>query len=145
MTYYECVTLLREITDKAPNDGLLNKFNQADIVFYQDMKYRFAIHVINTVKNKENKVFDKFISVITNELVELGAFSLEVINLKKELDYLEKIISSKIIPLECVNDIKGVYDNIINSYNNFVEKLLDKYYDKKYLDEYYNILNRKEG
>jgi len=101
--------------------------------------------MINTIKTRENKAFDKFLAIITNNLIDFSSFSLEVINLKSELNYIEKFVSSKVIPEECRKDIREVYENIINSYNNFIEELLNTYYKNNYLEEYYEILNRKEG
>ena len=144
MTYFECVSLLREITTNYQNEELLTKLNNADIVFYNDAKYRVAIHIIEVVKTKENKSFDKFLTIITNELVDFESFSLAVITLKKELGYIERIASSRIIPDECQKDVLEVYGNIINSYNKFIEEILSEYYPEGFTEEYYTILNRKE-
>lgn len=144
MTYFECITLLKEITKESQNEILLEKLNNADITFYNDVKYRFAIHLIKVIKTKENKAFDKFLSAMTENLIDLQTFSLETYNLKKELSYIKRLATSKIIPEECRKDIIGVYENIITSNNNFISKLLNDYYQEAYIDEYFNILNRKE-
>lgn len=144
MTYFECISLLREITNNYQSEELLTKLNNADIAFYNDAKYRFAIHVIDLVKTIENKAFDKFLTIITSELVDFESFSLAVLTLKKELVYIERIANSRIIPDECKNDVVGVYENIINSYNKFIEELLSEYYQEDFIAEYYEILNRKE-
>lgn len=144
MTYFECINLLKEITKETQNEVLLEKLNNADIIFYNDVKYRFAIHLINTIKVKETKAFDKFLSAMTERIIDLPSFSLEAYNLKKELTYLNRLATSKIIPEECRKDIFGVYENIIKSNSDFIEKLLNEYYQEDYIIEYYNILNRKE-
>lgn len=144
MTYFECISLLKNITSSNQDEILLTELNNADIVFYNDAKYRFAIHVIDTIKTKENKAFDKFLTIITTELVGFEIFSLETLNLKKELKYIEKIANSKIIPEECQNDVREVYGNIINSYNKFIEEILSEYYQEGFIEEYYGIMNRNE-
>lgn len=144
MTYFECISLLKEINNSHQFEELLIKLNNANIIFYNDAKYRFAIHLIETIKTKENKAFDKFLSVITSKLVDLETFSLETYSLQKELSYINKLAKIKIIPEECQKDVLEVYENIISSYNKFIEELLVKYYQEEFIGEYYNILNRKE-
>jgi len=144
MTYFECISLLKEITNSHQSDELLQKLNNANIIFYNDAKYRFAMHLIETIKTKENKAFDKFLSTITNQIVDFETFSLETYTLQKELLYINKLAKINIIPEECKNDILEVYENIINSYNKFIEELLTEYYQEGFVDEYYNILNRRE-
>lgn len=144
MTYYECISILKEINNTSQYHELILKLNDANIEFYNDVKYRFAIHLIEVIKAKENKTFDKFLSVITSQLVDFETFSLETYSLKKELSNINQITKIKIIPKECQKEIVEVYQNIIHSYNKFIEELLTKYYQEVFVDEYYNIINRKE-
>ena len=120
------------------------KLNTADIIFYTDVQYRFAIHLIKTIENRLNKAFDKFLTIITNELIDFDAFSLELLTLKKELDYIFRIINIKIVPDICKKDIVAIYQNVINAYYELIEDILKKHYQDNYLTEYQNILN-KEG
>lgn len=143
MTYYECIVLLREITNSQINEELLNKLNNSKIVFYTDVKYRYAINVINAIKVRETRAFEQIIAIIINKNMSFDEFSLELLKLKKELDYTEKIANNKLIHQECQADIIKVFENIFTSYSKFVEELLLNYYSSDFVDEYYSILNRK--
>ncbi len=143
MTYYETVVLIKEIEKANINEELLNKL-QVKVLFYGDVKYRFAIHVIETMRKKIKKSYFSFLDVVTNEIVGLDKFLLGLQTLRNELVYIEKISTSKIIPEELSKQVEEVFDNEIEGYNKFVVNLINGYYSDEYMREFNNVLGRKE-
>ena len=144
MIYYEFVESLYKL-EKSRDEELLNKIMNADILLYTDMRFRFSIQIINFITKMIDKIYDRSLQEIFGKLQNVDEFSILIMDLRKELDYIYRFTKIKAIPNECLNDIINVYDRLSDKYNKFIIENLNELYDGEYSSIYEEIMNKKEG
>ena len=144
MIYYEFIDSLYKLLKSRDNE-LLNKIMNADILLYTDMRFRFSIQIINFINKMIDKVYDIKLQELFGKLYNVDEFSIIIMDLRKELDYVYRFTKIKAIPSECLEDIINVYDSLCNKYDKFIFDNLNDLYGEEYSSIYEEIMNEKEG
>lgn len=144
MIYYEFIDSLHKLMKSRDNE-LLNKIINADILLYTDMRFRFSIQIINFINKMIDKIYDIKLQELFGKLHNVDEFSIIIMDLRKELDYVYKFTKIKAIPSECLEHIINVYDSLCNKYDKFIIDNLNDLYGEEYSSIYEEIMNKKEG
>ena len=144
MIYYDFVNYLKQL-EKNKSDELLVKIINADVELFTDMKYRFAIQIIKYITKTIDNVYDDIIQEMFSKLYNNDEFSILVMQLKREIEFIYKITEVKSIPEECLLDIINVHKELCEKYDNFIIKSLLETYGEDYASVYESIMCEKEG
>ena len=123
ITYYEMIDFLEKLK-ASPKD-------ERNLVFLKDHTtytsgnslYRLIDHIDDVIRTRLNNSLDKFILNIKTISKNENMFSLEIIEIKKELKYVYDIANYINIPEENKNKLKEA----INSFSNEIEEILEEY------------------
>lgn len=144
MIYYEFIDSLYKLLKSRDNE-LLNRIMNADITLYSDMRFRFSIQIINFITKMVDKIYDQKLQELFGKLYNVDEFSIIIMDLRKELDYVNNFTKIKSIPSECLEDIINVYDSLCSKYDKFIIDNLNDLYGEEYSSIYEEIINEKEG
>lgn len=99
MTYYEWVDTLKKIKVSPMDYNILDGLKDKVLSGEQYVYNRFISHVINTVVDRLDLAYKNLLNVITVD-IDLDNLSLEIINYKKELKFIDKILDLPVIKKE---------------------------------------------
>ncbi len=136
MTYYEWVTYIENLTNKRINDDVINKINQYEFDYPQNVMIRLTDHIINVIykklNNERNLLNDKLYDIKSpNELTLL------INNLKSVIADTLKLLKVKYFDNSLITDIK----NDIYNYSNDYIDIIKKHYNGITSNEYAIIIN----
>ena len=122
ITYYEMISFLEKLK-KAPKD-------ENNIVFLQthntytpgNVLYRVIDHVTNVIRYRLTTSLDNFTYKLKSTKKDENLFSLEVIEIKKEIAYCLKISNNITIPEENKNKLKETIQNYANEIEDILEE-----------------------
>lgn len=146
MTYYDAINLLKKLENCSRDDDTLNQVYNNKIDLYDEMKVRYSTHVVATMSVRLYGAYTAFVNNINNNNLSLDAFSLELINLKKEINFSHKIINIPNIPEENKIELLDIFNDINDNATKDIETIIQKLYGEEYFNEYINIniLNLEE-
>ncbi len=136
MTYYEWVTYIENLTNKRINDDVINKINQYEFDYPQNVMIRLTDHIINVIykklNNERNLLNDKLYDIKSpNELTLL------INNLKSVIADTLKLLKVKYFDNSLITDIKN---DIYNDSNDYID-IIKKHYNGITSNEYAIIIN----
>lgn len=123
ITYYEMIDFLEKMKFSPKDENKLIFLKNHSTYTPGNSLYRLIDHLDDLIRTRLNNSIDSFISKIKTANIDENLFSLEVIEIKKELDYVYGVADSVTIPEENKNKLK----ESINSFSNEIEETLEKY------------------
>lgn len=114
ITYYEMINYLEELKKSPKDDVKLLFLKEHNIDMPGNVMYRYIDNITDLIKTRLNNAIDNFILKLKNIKTDDNLFSLEIIELKKEISYDLKIVNSINIPIENKNKLKETIKNFAN-------------------------------
>lgn len=111
ITYYEMINYLEELKKSPKDDVKLLFLKEHNIDMPGNVMYRYIDNITDLIKTRLNNAIDNFILKLKNIKTDDNLFSLEIIELKKEISYDLKIVNSINIPIENKNKLKETIKN----------------------------------
>ena len=111
ITYYEMINYLEELKKSPKDDVKLLFLKEHHIDMPGNVMYRYIDNITDLIKTRLNNAIDNFILKLKNIKTDDNLFSLEIIELKKEISYDLKIVNSINIPIENKNKLKETIKN----------------------------------
>ncbi len=136
MTYYELVTYIEDLTNKTITDEIINKINNSNFDYSQDVMIRILDHIINVIFKKLNNTEDDLINSLNN-IKTSGELTLEINKIKSILKDVNKLLTIKYFETDLKNNIQ----NNIYDYSNEYISIIKKYYHGVNSNDYNIILN----
>jgi len=121
MTYFEWIEILENLKTSPRDDNLITNLYSQKIELVGNILYRFIIHVNDTVRTRLKNSLDSILLKINTIYKDTNALSLEVINIKKELLFCEKLMNLPVIPEENRNKFMETLQNFANEINEALE------------------------
>ena len=121
ITYYEMVSFLEKLKDAPKDDNNIVFLQTHNTYIPGNVLYRFIDHISFLIRHRLTKSLDKFTYKLKTTKKDENLFSLEVIEIKKEITYCLKISNSITIPEENKNKLHETIQN----YANEIEEILE--------------------
>lgn len=137
ITYYELINYIEKMKTAPRDDKNITFLTNNKTHMPGNVLYRFIDHIIDLIRTRLNKALDDFILKIKTSGKDENIFSLEVLEIKKEIKYVIAISKCINIPEENKNKLKQTITNFANE----VEEILQT--NAKKLDttgKYLNII-----
>ena len=145
MTYFELIKNLKILTKEKRNEEAYNRFMNSDIILYTDMNLRLAIQLVNFIRTKIDETFKEFTNRLLSKEISEEEFSTQVIDLRNELIYLQNFTNIKYLTPKCNEDLKELYNNLTDEYNEMFTETINEIYGDTYERIYNELLKRNEG
>ena len=145
MTYFELIKNLKILTKEKRNEEAYNKFMNSDIILYTEMNLRLAMQLINFIKKKVDETYKEFTNRLISKEISEEEFSTQVIDLRNELIYLQSFTNIKYLLPKCNDDLKNVFNNLTDDYNEMIIDSIKEVYGDSYERIYTELLKRNEG
>ena len=121
ITYYEMINYLEMLKTSPKDDNKLIFLKEHNIDMPGNVMYRYIDNVTNLIKTRLNNAIDSFIEKIKGIKNDENLFSLEVLDLKKEIIYDLKIVNSINIPIDNKNKLRETIKNFANETEEILE------------------------
>lgn len=135
ITYYEMINYLEALKTSPKDDNKLIFLKEHNIDMPGNVMYRYIDNITDLIRTRLNNAIDIFIEKTKSIKNDENLFSLEVLELKKEIIYDLKIVNSINIPLDNKNKLKET----IKSFANETEEILEN--NTKSIDETGRLLS----
>lgn len=135
VTYYEMIDFIEKMKTAPRKDENINYLKNTKIDMPGNVLYRFMDHIIDLIQARLNNSLDNFIGKLKTIRSDDNLFSLEVLEIKKEIDYSIKIATNVNLP----DDNKQRLKETIKNYANDVEEILEN--NAQYVDNTGRLLN----
>ncbi len=145
MTYYELIKDLRILEKEKRNEEAYNSFINSDIVLYTNMNYRLGMHLMKFLRNKIDNCYKDFINRLVINKVDSNELSVQFVDLRNELNYIESFTNLKYLIDECNKDLNDIFNDITTHYNDTLKKSLKDVYGETFSNNFDEIIRRKEG
>lgn len=121
ITYYEMVDYIEKMKSSPRDEKKINFLSSHKIYTPGNVLYRFIDHIIDLIRTRLNKALDNFILKIKTIGKDETLFSLEILEIKKEINYVASIAKNVNIPKENKHKLKETIMNFANE----VEEILE--------------------
>lgn len=121
ITYYEMIDYIEKMKTSPRDDKNIVFLKSNKIYMPGNVLYRFIDHITDLIRTRLNKSIDDFISKIKTIGSDENLFSLEILEIKKEVNYVISIAKNVNIPEENKNKLKETITNFANE----VEEILE--------------------
>ncbi len=121
ITYYEMIDFIEKMKTAPRNDQNINYLKNAKVDMPGNVMYRFIDHIMDLIQTRLNNSLDNFIDKLKKISGNEDMFSLEVIEVKKEVNYAVLIANNVNIPDENKKRLKET----IKNYADDVEQVLE--------------------
>lgn len=121
ITYYEMIDYIEKMKTSPRDDKNITFLSTNKIYMPGNVLYRFIDHIVDLIRTRLNKSIDDFILKIKTIGNNENLFSLEILEIKKEITYVTKIAKNVNIPEENKNKLKQTITNFANE----VEEILE--------------------
>lgn len=121
ITYYEMIDYIEKMKASPRDDKNITFLSTNKIYMPGNVLYRFIDHIVDLIRTRLNKSLDDFILKIKTISKDENLFSLEVLEIKKEINYVINISNCVNIPEENKNKLKETITNFANE----VEEILE--------------------
>lgn len=121
ITYYEMIEYIEKLKTAPRNDKNITYFINHKIHMPGNVLYRFIDHITDLTRTRLNNSLDNFIDKIKIVGKDENTFSLEILEIKKEIDYLINITKAINIPEENKNKLKET----IHEFSTEVKQVLE--------------------
>jgi len=121
MTYYEWIENLEKLKSGPRDEQLLDTLYNSKIDLIGNILYRFIIHINDVVRTRLKTSLDSILLKINTIYNDTNALSLEVINIKKELVFSERIINLPVIPEENKSKFRETLQKFADEINEALE------------------------
>jgi hypothetical protein len=136
MTYYEWVEYIEELKDKTITNEIINKINNYNFDYSQDVMIRLTDHIIGLIFKKLDNQMDYLIDNINN-IKSPHELTLQINDIKETLNDSNKLLEIKYFEDELINDLKN---QIVNYSNEYID-IIKSHYNGTINNEYSVILN----
>ena len=137
ITYYEMISFLEEMKNCPKDENKLVFLKNHNIYTPGNTLYRYINHIDELIRTRLNNAVDNFIYKLKTINKDENLFSLEIIEIKKELYYIFKIINNINIPDKNKIQLKKT----TNAFADEIEKILEQYaIDNDHTGKLLNIL-----
>ena len=123
ITYYEMIDFLEKMKFSPKDENKLVFLKNHTIYAPGNSLYRYIDHLDDLIRTRLNNCIDNFIAKIKTVSKDENLFSLEIIEIKKEVEYVYKITDNINIPDDNKNNLK----ESINNFSNEIEEILEEY------------------
>ena len=145
MTYFELISNLQKLKKEKRNQESYDKFINSDITLYKNMHYRLAIQLISFIRKKIKDAYETFLSQLSKELSTEDKFTMNVIDLKNELMYIQGFTNIKFLSQECNEDLKKIFNEETDGYNKTLIPAIKNLCGESFVNNYNEIMKRVEG
>lgn len=121
ITYYEMIDYIEKMKTSPRDEKKINFLSSHKIYTPGNVLYRFIDHIVDLIRTRLNKALDNFILKIKTIGKDENLFSLEILEIKKEINYVVSIAKSVNIPEENRHKLKETIMNFANE----VEEILE--------------------
>lgn len=121
MTYYEWVATLDQLKKGPRDEAILEKLYNSKIELNGNILYRFINHINSVIRTRLKDNLENILTKMNAIYKDINALSLEIINIKKEIAFAQKIINMPVIPDENKAKFKTTLQNFANEINEALE------------------------
>lgn len=121
ITYYEMIDYIEKMKTSPRDDKNIAFLTNNKTYMPGNVLYRFIDHIVDLIRTRLNKALDNFILKIKTVGRDENIFSLEVLEIKKEINYVIAISKCIDIPEENKTKLKQTITNFANE----VEEILE--------------------
>lgn len=121
ITYYEMIDYIEKMKTSPRDDKNITFLSTNKIYMPGNVLYRFIDHIVDLIRTRLNKSLDDFILKIKTIGKDENLFSLEILEIKKEINYVINISNCINIPEENKTKLKET----ITHFANEVEEILE--------------------
>lgn len=142
MTYYELVQFIEENIDSARNEKIFEILNN-EIKYSGNARIRLSNHVVNLISSRLNNITDLYTNKLLSKEINLSNISMELAELKREIDYCNKLSQTKLL-IDISTGLRKSIFNFVENIENSFKKILENTANV----ELYTIIkqmNLKEG
>jgi len=109
MTYYEWINYFDNLKNTPISDEPINLINNSNIDYKGNIKIRYLNHIVQLINYRLNNSLDNFLLKIKTINQDKNNLSIELNDLKKEINFAKKLASIKYFD---ENTKKQLLDNI---------------------------------
>ena len=124
MTYYEWISYFYALQKAPISDEPINKINNSNIDYTGNIKVRFLNQIVKLINIRLNNGLDNFLLKSKSLIQDKTTLSIELNDLKKEIDFAKKLASIKYFD----EDIKNQLLNNINNFGNEMNEAIKASY-----------------
>lgn len=121
ITYYEMINYIEKMKNSPRDDKHIAFLTNHKTHMPGNVLYRFIDHIIDLIRTRLNKALDNFILKIKTTATNENAFSLEILEIKKEINYVISISKCIDIPEENKNKLRQTITNFANEVEQTLE------------------------
>ena len=126
MTYYEWVELFDEIKKSPRNQKYIDILKTKKVNYTGNIETLFSNHIVEIINERLKRIIVDFINKTKTARFDINTLGIEINEVKKEIKYLNDIISLDIVPENkrknmkryLMNYAKKVESSIKESFNN---------------------------
>lgn len=142
MTYFEWVSTFEKLKTAPMDYSLLKQLEDKKINGGQYVLYSLVAHVSDTVNTRLNNRYMELFMKILNDSIDIDTLSLELINYKKEVKFLNKIIELPIIPNDSKEKFRTTLDTALDDIYNALKRNIEYIdVDGQYISTFEKIMN----
>lgn len=111
MTYYEWVELFDEIKKNPRNDKYIDLLRTKKVSYKGNIETLFSNHIVEIINERLLNVINKLLTTAKTTTIDINILNIEIQEIKKEIKYLNDIISLEFIPTSKRENLKKYLSN----------------------------------